>query len=433
MAASKDVYLVLGGDVFVGRHVVEQLKARGDTVFVFDSTQRHDDVECYSGNICVPDQVTDAIQKELRQSRNLPQGECKGTRCVIEAAKALGVRKLIYHSLSGVIFDGQDIVNGDENLLYPKTALDPYTASRALAEQLIIAANDTKGLGMRTVCIHPTGIFSSWDQETIVGAYKSWKRGIILGIFREIPIVHNLPFTPPVPAWAWLLLHWNWFGIGSLHCLFWAWLLVNPAPVQLCISFNAATLELVQDWQAPLPVPGMVAGKSCACTPMFTLELVRDRQPPLPVPSMVAARSELVQDWWPTLPVPGTVAGESCTHTSRSELAQDRWPTLPVLDTIAGESYTHTRMHNLASYLLLHFGSDRQPPMPVLGTIAEPPSYCCLGLHRSIVDAAIECCVPVYLLQNTPQIRFPNSGGSVWILSPNCAILKASNLSTAEL
>ncbi|KAJ7911425.1 hypothetical protein B0H13DRAFT_2328267 [Mycena leptocephala] len=176
MAASKDVYLVLGGDVFVGRHVVEQLKARGDTVFVFDSTQRHDDVECYSGNICVPDQVTDAIQKT-------------GATCIIHTISPLSIRNCdnlgIFHkvnvegrdALSGVVFDGQDIVNGDENLLYPKTALDPYTASRALAEQLIIAANDTKGLGMRTVCIHPTGIFSSWDQETIVGAYKSWKRG----------------------------------------------------------------------------------------------------------------------------------------------------------------------------------------------------------------------------------------------------------------
>ncbi|KAJ7931665.1 hypothetical protein B0H13DRAFT_1857649 [Mycena leptocephala] len=162
-----------------------------------------------------------------------------------------------------------------------------------------------------------------------------WPRiaGIILGTFREIPTVHNLPFTPPVPARAWLL-----FGIGSLRCLFWAHLPVNPAPVQLCISFNAATLELlcisfnaatlelVQDWQAPLPVPGMVAGESCACTPM--------------------SRSELAQDRWPTLPVP-----------ARSELAQDWWPTLPVLDTVAGESCTHTHMHNLASYLLLHFGS----------------------------------------------------------------------------
>jgi hypothetical protein len=76
-------------------------------------------------------------------------------------------------------------------------------------------------------------------------------------------------------------------------------------------------------------------------------------------------------------------------------MAQDWWPTLPVLDTIAGESYTHTCMHNLASYLLLHFGSvrsypntftlelvqDRQPPMPVLGTIAGK-SCICTPIHK---------------------------------------------------
>ncbi|KAJ7898345.1 hypothetical protein B0H13DRAFT_1884303 [Mycena leptocephala] len=224
-----------------------------------------------------------------------------------------------------------------------------------------------------------------------------WPRiaGIILGIFREIPTVHNLPFTAPVPARAWLL-------VGPAHI----YLYINaftlelvrdrqpPLPVLGTFTGESCTCTAVhknQDWQAPLPVPGMVAGKSCACTPMFsvhsyfsafTLELVRDRQPPLPVPSMVAgescactpmsrselaqdrwptlpvpARSELAQDWWPTLPVLDTVAGESCTHTFTLELAQDWWPTLPVLDTVASESCTHTHMHNLASYLLLHFGS----------------------------------------------------------------------------
>ncbi|KAJ7671487.1 3-beta hydroxysteroid dehydrogenase/isomerase family-domain-containing protein [Mycena polygramma] len=190
MSASKDVYLVLGGDVFAGRHVVEQLKARGDTVFVFDSTQRHDDVECYSGDICVPGQVFDVIQKtgatcvihtisplSIKNRDNLSifhQVNVEGTKCVIAAAKAAGVRKLIYHSSAGVVFDGRDIVNGDESLPYPKRHFDPYTASRALAEQLIIAANDE---GLRTVCIRPTGIFGPWDQEMIVGFYDSWKRG----------------------------------------------------------------------------------------------------------------------------------------------------------------------------------------------------------------------------------------------------------------
>ncbi|KAJ7895033.1 hypothetical protein B0H13DRAFT_1885758 [Mycena leptocephala] len=172
--------------------------------------------------------------------------------------------------------------------------------------------------------------------------------GIILGIFREIPTVHNLPFTPPVPARAWLLPLLP--VLGTLP--------VNPAPVQLCISFNAATLELVrdrqpplpvlgtftgfnaatlelvQDWQAPLPVPGMVAGESCACTPMSRSELAQDRWPTLPVP----ARSELAQDWWPTLPVLDTVA-------VTLELVQDRQPPLPVLGTITGKSCICTPIH----------------------------------------------------------------------------------------
>ncbi|KAJ7895034.1 hypothetical protein B0H13DRAFT_1885759 [Mycena leptocephala] len=182
-------------------------------------------------------------------------------------------------------------------------------------------------------------------------------------------------------------LHWNWFGIGSLRCLFWAHLLVNPAPVQLCISFNAATLELVQDWQAPLPVPGMVAGESCACTPM--------------------SRSELAQDRWPTLPVP-----------ARSELAQDWWPTLPVLDTVA---------------VTLELVQDRQPPLPVLGTITGK-SCICTPIHKHHrLDAAAGGSIAALWMLLFNAIRFPNSGGSVWILSPNCAILKASNLSTAGL
>ncbi|KAJ7760667.1 3-beta hydroxysteroid dehydrogenase/isomerase family-domain-containing protein [Mycena maculata] len=192
MAASKDVYLVLGGDVFVGRHVIEQLKARGDTVFVFDSTQRHDDVEFYPGDICIPEEISNAIQKtgatciihtisplSIRNRDNLSifhRVNVEGTRNVIAAANAAGVRKLIYHGSSGVVFGGRDIANGDESLPYPKKHLDPYTASRALAEELVLAANEA--VGLKTACIRPTGIFGPGDQEMIVGAYDAWKRGM---------------------------------------------------------------------------------------------------------------------------------------------------------------------------------------------------------------------------------------------------------------
>jgi NAD(P)-dependent dehydrogenase (short-subunit alcohol dehydrogenase family) len=53
MSASpwKDVYLVVGGSGFLGRHIVQSLKNCGDAVSVFDIVQRHDDVPFYAGDI----------------------------------------------------------------------------------------------------------------------------------------------------------------------------------------------------------------------------------------------------------------------------------------------------------------------------------------------------------------------------------------------
>lgn len=59
-------YLVIGGSGFLGRHIVEALVARGDTVSVFDLVQRHFDVPFYSGDITNDQDVGNAIQKVCR-------------------------------------------------------------------------------------------------------------------------------------------------------------------------------------------------------------------------------------------------------------------------------------------------------------------------------------------------------------------------------
>ena len=59
----KDNYLVIGGSGFLGRHIVEALLARNDTVSVFDIVQRHHDVPFYSGDISEEGQVSDALKK----------------------------------------------------------------------------------------------------------------------------------------------------------------------------------------------------------------------------------------------------------------------------------------------------------------------------------------------------------------------------------
>ena len=63
---AKDSYLVIGGCGFLGRHIVEHLLARGEqAVAVFDLVQRHHDknVQFFTGDICNPNDLGDAIQK----------------------------------------------------------------------------------------------------------------------------------------------------------------------------------------------------------------------------------------------------------------------------------------------------------------------------------------------------------------------------------
>jgi sterol-4alpha-carboxylate 3-dehydrogenase (decarboxylating) len=51
------------------------------------------------------------------------------------------VRRLVYTSTASVVIDGTDIQNGDESMSYPRYHLDSYSASKAHAERLVIAAN----------------------------------------------------------------------------------------------------------------------------------------------------------------------------------------------------------------------------------------------------------------------------------------------------
>lgn len=80
-----------------------------------------------------------------------------GTQTVINAAVAAGIRKLVYTSSAGVVFDGKDVVNLDERAPYPEKPFDAYNDSKAKGEALVLEANG-KG-GLLTVALRPAGIF----------------------------------------------------------------------------------------------------------------------------------------------------------------------------------------------------------------------------------------------------------------------------------
>jgi sterol-4alpha-carboxylate 3-dehydrogenase (decarboxylating) len=82
-----------------------------------------------------------------------------GTKTVIAAAIESGVRKLVFTSSAGVVFNGSDIINGDERLPLPDVPMDAYNNSKAKAEAAVLEANGRNGL--LTVALRPAGIFGS--------------------------------------------------------------------------------------------------------------------------------------------------------------------------------------------------------------------------------------------------------------------------------
>ncbi len=76
---------------------------------------------------------------------------------MIAAAQETGVRKLVFTSSAGVVFNGADIVDIDERLPPPDKPMDAYNDSKAHGEAAVLEANG-KG-GLLTVALRPAGIF----------------------------------------------------------------------------------------------------------------------------------------------------------------------------------------------------------------------------------------------------------------------------------
>ncbi|PAV17340.1 C-3 sterol dehydrogenase [Pyrrhoderma noxium] len=179
-AQQKDVYIVIGGSGFVGRHIVEALVNRGDTVSVLDIVQRYHDVPFYSADISIQTQVEDAFRKSgatcIIHTASPPHGldpaiywkvNVEGTKAVIAAAVSLQIKKLVFTSSAGVVFNGQDVIDVDERLPFPENPLDAYNESKAKAEELVLQANGKDGL--LTVALRPAGIFGPGDRQVMHG------------------------------------------------------------------------------------------------------------------------------------------------------------------------------------------------------------------------------------------------------------------------
>lgn len=172
--------LVTGGGGFLGRYVVEQSLARGDEVTVL---ARGDYPELVSQGVRLirADLCDAAAVKQACEGQQVVhhvaaragfwgpyedyyRPNVLGTETVIQACREQGVEKLVYTSSPSVVFGDANQAGVDESVPYPSHYENPYSATKALAEQKVLAAH---GDGLLTLALRPHLIFGPRDRHLL--------------------------------------------------------------------------------------------------------------------------------------------------------------------------------------------------------------------------------------------------------------------------
>jgi nucleoside-diphosphate-sugar epimerase len=154
--------LVTGGGGFLGRAIVEMLLGRGNTVRILARQDypvvRALGAEAIQGDIRNLDDVLKACMgmDAVFHTAALPGiwGDINlygsinilGTQNIIAACKRRGVGKLIFTSSPSVVFNMVDENGIDERAPYPAEYFNPYSQTKAVAEQAVLQSSGKDGL-----------------------------------------------------------------------------------------------------------------------------------------------------------------------------------------------------------------------------------------------------------------------------------------------
>ena len=106
--------------------------------------------------------------EEMLDRRQTRAVNISGTKHVLDCCKSEKVQCLIYTSTYNTVFGGQRVETGDESMdYYPvEEHADEYSRTKALAEQLVLGANDTATPnGLRTVALRSAAIYGEGERR----------------------------------------------------------------------------------------------------------------------------------------------------------------------------------------------------------------------------------------------------------------------------
>lgn len=178
-------YLVTGGAGFIGSHLVEALVAEGHEVVVFDnfSTGRRENLAPWRDRVRVVEgSVTDlatcevaaagvdyvlhqaalpSVPRSLQDPASTHAANATGTLNMLIAARAAGVRRLVYASSSSVYGNTPELPKRED---MPPRPLSPYAVSKLAGEYYCRAF--TASFGLETVALRYFNVFGPRQDPT---------------------------------------------------------------------------------------------------------------------------------------------------------------------------------------------------------------------------------------------------------------------------
>jgi nucleoside-diphosphate-sugar epimerase len=173
-----EIALVTGGSGFLGRAIVEKLLQKKLNVRVLCRKNYPDLVEkgckIFQGEISDHKLVSEAVKgcdvvfhTAAKAGIEEPYSEyvrinIDGTEAIIKACQEHKIKRLVYTSSPSVVFSHGDIEGEDESLPYPESHEAYYPATKAVAEQKILQANND---ALATVALRPHLIWGPGDNH----------------------------------------------------------------------------------------------------------------------------------------------------------------------------------------------------------------------------------------------------------------------------
>jgi nucleoside-diphosphate-sugar epimerase len=169
---------VTGGSGFVGTALIRRLAADGWTVRALARSPEAETKVRKAGAEAVRGDLLDAgaLERGARGAdvafhsaarlgdfgpwKEFRSVNVDGTRAVVAACRAAGVKRLVHVGTEAALMHGQPLVAVDEHYPLALRSRAPYSATKAAAEAAIIEAN---GNGLETVVVRPRFVWGAGD------------------------------------------------------------------------------------------------------------------------------------------------------------------------------------------------------------------------------------------------------------------------------